>query len=130
MTGHSNEPHNPEELHIDETTGVFSLDNLASETQDYTVSVTVTTTDGYNAFTTTLSHDLTVETSCGPDSTILTAPSVSSQSKAPITTPVLSSELVFTSSNPTCAATSYELIEGDSHYVLSGNELIMKSEAN
>jgi hypothetical protein len=60
----------------------------------------------------------------------LTAPSVSSQSKAPITTPVLSSELDFTSSNPTCAVTSYQLIEGDSHYVLSSNDLIMKSEAN
>lgn len=130
MTGHSSEPHNPDELHLDESTGIFTLDNLASEQQSYTVTVTVTTTDGYNSFTTTLSEDLTIDTSCGPDSTTLTAPSLGTLSKAPNTTPVLSSELDFTTSNPTCAVTTYTLLEGDSHYILSGNDLIMKSEAN
>jgi hypothetical protein len=89
ITGNTGTNHNPEELHIGSSTGIFELTNLASETQSYTVDITVVTTDGYNTVTDTI-NSISIATQCGPDSTTLTSPMMNELSKSPETMPVLS----------------------------------------
>lgn len=62
---------NPEELTIGESSGIFTLENLASNANTYVVDVIVTTTDGTNPVTETITS-VVIEKICGLSSTTLT----------------------------------------------------------
>lgn len=70
---------NPDELVLDESTGIFSLTNDASIKTIYEVEIDVLTTDGTNDVVQTVTG-VTINTVCGPDSTTLTRPEVATLS--------------------------------------------------
>lgn len=118
ITGNTGTNHNPEQLHIDSETGIFALTNAASETQSYTVDITVVTTDGYNSVTDTITS-VEITTQCGQASTSLTSPIMNALTKSPKTMPVLSISGTVTSDNPTCPVTSHTLTQGSSNFYLT-----------
>jgi hypothetical protein len=114
---------NPSSLTIDEETGVLSLENTANIKQSYDIIILVTNLDGYNEiYTNPIEIPMTVETVCGPESTVLSWPTsngfMDNLYKAPHTSPPLETSGPFTSANVQCPVESHSLTSGSSNFYL------------
>jgi hypothetical protein len=111
---------NPSSLTIDSDTGVLSLTNTANVKQSYDIWIEVATTETYN--TDYLYISMTVETVCGPESTVLSWPTVNgfldNLYKAPHTIPPLEASGPFTSANVQCPVESHSLTSGSNDFYL------------
>lgn len=120
---------------IDSETGVLSLTNTANVKQSYAIVILVETTDTYNTDSQHIS--MSVETVCGPESTVLSWPTsngfLDNLYKAPYTIPPLEASGPFTSANLQCPVESHTLTSGSSYFYLNDYgtdfEIVMKDGA-
>ena len=109
---------NPAELTIDKSTGIFTLKKIPSRKKSYTVSIKIVTIgQGENDPELTVSG-VKVTTICGPDSTIITAPTLTDYTKTTKIKrlPDYSNTAQFISSNKACDIVKTEMIEGNANF--------------
>jgi len=132
----------PQELSLDSATGLFTLDNRASQKVDFNVVLVVTDRGGttisetgedvtaeYNGVT---EIEMRIQSSCCADSTVVSAPECKPLFKVPNTTPLLETTGHFYSSNPTCPIRQLYLDQGDASFDLvpDGNRFTLTMEAD
>jgi len=132
----------PQELSLDTATGLFTLDNRASQKVDFNVILVVSDRGGttisatgedvtaeYNGVT---EIEMRIQSSCCADSTVVTAPECTPLFKVPNTTPLLETTGHFYSSNPTCPIRQLTLDQGDASFdlVTDGNRFTLTMEGD
>lgn len=107
----------PDELVIDELTGIITLTNDATIKRSYDLEIDIRTTDNIpeNHIDLTVTG-ITIEVVCGPDSTTLTPPVMEEQRKPSVDdTGMIIKDAEFATSNPLCPVALYELTSASAH---------------
>ena len=100
---------NPTEMSIDESNGLFTLENEAAIKTTYVVDISILTSDGTNEQLLSV-EGLRIKKICGLRSTTLIPPVMGHLDQAPNLAPPLSIYGVFETTNSNCPVTGNELL--------------------